>query len=513
MKLYNISKINNINISSLFSQVQTNTNDISELKTFENGINTTIDERVKTDLTTTYSNDDYESMTGLKNWVESKGSDSLTMEEIEDNLTYNGDIEQAKNFNIEVDIENEEPLIFDTRTDKLNLNNVYTTFTTFVKKFFISFYKHNNKICGFCLLNMPVFGSSSGLKDNAGNAMSAYEVFSLNNTNSANASLKMFDESNNEIQPEMTFIHKNNRWNYMNVLFNEYYSDTIIKAFFGDNVSVDDIQCTKLNDYLRTSDDRFIDTTNPHPTYNIPYSNPFLFNQTKSFLTNYFTNDDFESMAGLKNWVESKVASLSSINTRLSLLTRALSSIIYGTIDPNSYSVYINVWGSSGTYGGYKKFERSTDSYESGHNVGFSQYGSGCIYVSFVKDVTSNSNWCCFYHGGITTAPLPSLIDTQGIEHSVWWYAYNRINSGWADYPIHMFFKVQPESTEEIEFVSKTQHYTSTAFWSVKFPAIRPGGDEIWLKEMFYPNYDPIISKISLDETKLEFTEYSRPFE
>lgn len=295
-------------LTSLSSQVQTNTSDISSLKTFENGINTTIDNRVKTDLTTTYSNSDYESMTGLKSWVESKGGSGLTMDEIETNLTYND--ENVNNFEILYkDNINGLNTYFNTRTNKLNLNEYYTSFPLKLpNKFLISFYKNNNnKICGFCLF-IVIRTESAGdtIVDNGNNIMTLY-IASKATTNVGTTFLKIYDKSNNEIQSSMTFNNEYAKWNFMNVFFDEAYSDIIIKAFFGDNVSVNDIQCTNVNDYIRTSDAQYFDTTNSHPSYTLAYSNPFLYNQTKTYLTTYFTNDDFESMTNLKAWIQSLI--------------------------------------------------------------------------------------------------------------------------------------------------------------------------------------------------------------
>ena len=126
-------------------------------------------------------------------------------------------------------------------------------------------------------------------------------------TNVGTTFLKIYDKSNNEIQSSMSFNNEYSKWNFMNVFFDEAYSDIIIKTFFGDNVSVNDIQCTNINNYIRTSDAQYFDTTNSHPTYNLAYSNPFLYNQTKSYLTNCFTSSDFESMTNLKTWIQSLI--------------------------------------------------------------------------------------------------------------------------------------------------------------------------------------------------------------
>ena len=241
-------------------------------------------------------------MTGLKNWVESKGGSGLTMDEIEDNLSYEG--ENVKNFVLL----NNTSTNFDTRTNKLNLNDYDTDFpATFVKKQLISFYKNNNnKICGFCLFEISRITGGKEINDNAGNTMILYNASSDSNL-SGQITLKIYNDLNNEIQSSMSFSYNSGKWNFMNVFFNENYSDTIIKAFFGDSVSVNDIQCTNINDYIRTSDDDRFDTANPHPTYNLSYSDPFLYNQTKSFLTTIFTNDDFESMTNLKAWIQSLI--------------------------------------------------------------------------------------------------------------------------------------------------------------------------------------------------------------
>jgi len=293
-------------LTSLSSQVQTNTSDISSLKTFENGINTTIDNRVKTDLTTTYSNSDYESMTGLKTWVESKGGNSLTMDEIKENLTYYGNI---KNFKIVRNSTNqyEGQKSFDTRTNKLDLNNYYTTSSALAfRRYVICFYKNNNnKICGLCLIDAVAIRSGTGIEDNAGNLMNMYEAFDFTYTDAATSTLQILNDSNEEIT-KISLYHNANKWNYMNVFFDEKYSDTIIKAFFGDNVSVSDIHCTNVNDYLRTTNYSYLDSTSEHPTYN-NINDQFLMNQTKSFLTTYFTSSDFESMTNLKAWIQSLI--------------------------------------------------------------------------------------------------------------------------------------------------------------------------------------------------------------
>ena len=294
MKLYNISKINNI--------------DISELKTLDNGINTTIDNRVKTDLTNNYSNDDYENMTGLKNWVESK---NITIDEIKDNLSYEGGI---TNFILS----RNNVAVFNTKTNKMDINDVYTASDALqFAKTIISFYKNNNnKICGLCLMDIPALKKDSIIPDNSGNPMSMYLMFNHGDVEAATINFKIFNEADNQMN-EIIMEHKRSRWNYMNIFFDEKDSESVIKALFGDNVSVNDIQCTNVNDYLRNTEHQYLDTDEEHPICNVQYSDPFLMNQTKSYLTNIYTNDDYESMTGLKNWVESKNITMDEIETNL----------------------------------------------------------------------------------------------------------------------------------------------------------------------------------------------------
>lgn len=292
-------------LTSLSSQVQTNTSDISSLKTFENEINTTIDNRVKTDLTTTYTNSDYESMTGLKNWIESKGGDDgLTMDDLETNLLYPDDTRKIKDFMITTASDGYE---FDTRKAKLIPGEYLQKFNSkYVRRVLISFYKRNNKITGFCIFQIYWYEPETYFIDNAGNNMSLYNLYSIRSEQDYSR-FTLLDELGNKLSKYFVFMAYNTSWNYINVFFDEKFSNTILKAFFGDNVSVDDIQCTNENDYLRINYTGTGERGKPM-MYNIPYTiGPFLKNQTKSFLTSDFKTSDFESMTNLKAWIQSLI--------------------------------------------------------------------------------------------------------------------------------------------------------------------------------------------------------------
>ena len=274
---------NTTNISNLSSQVQTNTTNISNLSSLSSQVQTntnnisSLSSQVQTN-TTNISNLTSEVQT-ITN--EMSSLDILTMNDIKENLEIHDNVD-LKNFVIKIG----EIITLDTKTTKLNLNDYITEKDDMVPHYLcIAFYKNeNNKMCGFCFFYLNTWKKGAFL-DNSGNQMYLYMINHYFNQYNVNKLIYLYDS--NDVKLPFNIFSTNDdylKWNYINVFFDESYSEILIKAFFGDNVNINDIHCTNKNDYFRETGQSREDSS-AHPLYEFYFKyidyDPYLLNQVE----------------------------------------------------------------------------------------------------------------------------------------------------------------------------------------------------------------------------------------